>query len=74
MKLIKLSIGRRNWGINSGTYSGYAEFDNELGRISLRLDEEMCQKIFKVCADGVLQISKAAAEEMRLSVIECIRE
>lgn len=65
-----MKIDRETWGKNKGKVSGCIEFENELGSVSLFLDHEKCEELFRVCADGILDAAKAAAEEMTCRVIE----
>ena len=70
MNLRELRIERARYGKNEGQLVGSIKFDNELGEVSLKLTKEHCDKIFRVCADGVLATAKSAADEMTCSVIE----
>ena len=55
---------------NAGEYEGVAEFAGETGSVQLNLTPEMCNKIFMVCADGILATAKEAAENMTCNIIE----
>ena len=70
MNLVKLEIERERWGKNKGKYTGKIVFDNEHGEVSLRLSPEHIEQIFKLCADAIVDTSKAAAKEMTCAVID----
>ena len=57
-------------GTYSGTPSGSIEFNNELGEIKLKLDDEMVQEILQVCAEALVRVSKQAADEMTAEVLD----
>ena len=54
----------------SGKLSGKIEFQNELGEIALKLDEQMTQDVLNVCAEALVRVSKQAADEMTATVLE----
>lgn len=71
MKLKKLEIKEvPSWRDNAGAYEGHAEFYSKLGSVALALTPEMCNKIFVVCADGILSVAREAAENLTCNVIE----
>ena len=70
MYLKKLEIELGRYGKDKGKYTGRAIFDNELGVVSLNLTPEMCDEIFKVCADGIITTAKEAANNLTCAVIE----
>ena len=70
MQLNKLVIERKRYGSNEGQYEGHISFDNELGKVDIRLSAEQCNELFRVCADGIVETAKDAARELTLSVIE----
>jgi len=55
---------------NAGQYEGVAEFTDEAGNVALKLTPEMCDKIFILCADGILNVAKEAAANLTCNVIE----
>lgn len=67
MQLEKLFIS--NW---SGKLSGSVEFKNELGKIELTLDNEAAAALLRVCGDQLARISKKAADEMSVKVIDAL--
>lgn len=67
MKLESLHL-HRGWGKKNLT--GKAKFTNELGEIELNLNEDQCQRVLEICADSLVAVSKAAAEEMCVKVIQ----
>ena len=70
MKLRKLDIKRITYGEGVGGYEGTISFDNELGSISVKLSSSQCDRLFEVCADGIIETAKEAARELTISVIE----
>jgi len=70
MQLVKLEIERVKYGSDKGQFKGAIQFDNELGEVAIRLSEKQCNSLFAVCADGIVDTAKAAAEELTCSVIE----
>lgn len=70
MQLSKLEIERERWGENKGQYRGVITFDNEHGKISIRLTKKHCQEIFRTCADAIVDTAKSAANELTCSVLE----
>ena len=55
-----------------GGLSGSIEFSNDLGKIALTLPDELAQKLLAICAETLVDISKQAAEEMSVKVIEAV--
>ena len=73
MKLTELRIDLKEYGRDKGKYIGKASFTDSKGDITLNLDNEACEKIFAVCADGVLSVAKEAAANLTCNVIEHIK-
>ena len=61
MKLQNLEIKFNTYGSDKGTYTGEATFSGATGRISLNLNSHHCEQMFLVCADGIVDVAKAAA-------------
>lgn len=55
---------------NAGQYEGVAEFTDEAGTIALKLTPEQCDKIFVICADGILKVAQEAAQNLTCNVLE----
>jgi len=70
MQLKELKIERKTWGKDEGKHVGKASFDNELGLVAIKLTPELCNEIFRLCADGIVSTAKEAAKELTFSVIE----
>lgn len=70
MILTKLNIRLRDYGEHHGKYLGEASFTGDLGDISLRLAPEQVDRIFNICADSIISVSKEAARSLTVSVIE----
>ena len=58
----------RCWGEKGVT--GKVKFTNQLGEIELKINEDQCQQILAICADSLVAISKAAADEMCAKIVE----
>ena len=69
LKELKISV-IPSYRDNAGQYEGIAEFTDKLGKIALNLTPEMCDKIFVVCAEGILIVAKEAAMNLTCNVIE----
>ena len=70
MKLISLRIELEKYGTNKGQYRGEAVFTDNTGTVSLALNEHHIEEMFKVCADSIIEVSRAAARMMTSAVIE----
>jgi hypothetical protein len=70
MVLTKLEIEIERWGEHKGKYTGKAFFAGEAGDVSLNLTPKMCDQIFLVCADGIMETAKEAATNLTHNVIE----
>ena len=70
MILKKLEIELQGYGEFKGQYIGTARFNGEQGSVALNLTPEHCQRIFKVCADSIVEVAKDAAHNLTCSVIE----
>lgn len=55
---------------NAGQYEGVAAFTDEAGDVALKLTPEMCNKIFVICADGILSVAQEAAMNLTCNVLE----
>ena len=74
MNLKDLRIKLMDYGPFNGKYVGTAEFSGEKGTIALNLNPEHIEKIFSVCADGIIDVAQSAARDMTCAVIEHKRE
>jgi hypothetical protein len=70
MILQKLEIEIERWGDNKGKYKGEAIFAGEAGSVSLNLTPKMCDQMFLICADGIMETAKEAASNLTHNVIE----
>lgn len=61
----KLRIAR-TW---KGDVAGEIGFKNELGEITLKLDDAACQKMLEFCAESLVRVSTEAAHELKASCI-----
>ncbi len=70
MKLLNLRIQEIQYGPDAGKYTGKAEFSGEAGAVILNLNDQHIEEMFRVCADSIIEVSKAAARHLTASVIE----
>ena len=70
MILNKLEIELIGYGSDKGKYKGAARFSGDTGTVTLNLNQHHIEEMFKVCADSIIETSKAAARHMTMSVIE----
>jgi len=70
MKLTELRIKLNDYGRDKGQYTGKAEFTNSDGDIAIKLNAEMCEKIFMICSDGIIDVAQEAAKNMSCNIIE----
>ena len=61
MRLMKLQIERNTYGPQKGTFAGEATFHGDNGKITLNLNEHHIEQMLLVCADGIVDVAKAAA-------------
>ena len=61
MKLLSLSIDRKTYGADKGKFSGSATFTGDTGNITLNLNDHHIEQMLLVCADGIVDVAKAAA-------------
>jgi hypothetical protein len=70
MILQKLEIELERWGANKGKYTGSARFSGDAGDVTLNLNHDHIEEIFRTCADSIIETSKAAARHLTHAVIE----
>jgi hypothetical protein len=70
MILKELSIELGRWGDEKGKYTGKAHFSGKEGDVILNLNQHHIEEIFKVCADSIIETSRAAARHLTCAVIE----
>lgn len=64
MQLKKLELERVQWSTvkeDVGKVMGKIVFDGELGEVHLKLNNELCHRLFLVCAEGIVGVAKEAA-------------
>lgn len=69
MILKDLRIQRELYGDKKDQYKGYATFDGEAGSVTLTLNKDHLDEIFKTCADSIIETSRAAARHLTLSLV-----
>ena len=62
MRLVKLEIELVQYGEDKGQYKGVARFDGSTGSIALKLNQHHCEQMFLTCAEGIVDVAKAAAK------------
>lgn len=70
MILVSLKIELQKWGDNKGKHIGEVVFANETGSVALQLDQYHCDRIFEICAHGLISVAKEAAQNMTCAVID----
>ena len=70
MNFDKLEIERELWGKDKGMLSGKIAFSNELGKVTLKLNQKHIDMIFNVVADSLVDVAKMAGEEMTCKILE----
>lgn len=70
MILQKLSIELERYGPMKGKYAGKATFSGDVGEVTLNLNEDHIEEIFRTCADSIIETSKAAARHLTCAVID----
>lgn len=70
MILEKLNIRLMEYGDQKGQHVGEVTFAGKAGKVSLNLTPELCNRIFSVCADGLIATAKEAAVNMTCQVLE----
>lgn len=70
MQLTDLRIELCRYGDKKGQYNGTATFSGGKGSVTLNLDEKHCERIFQVCAEGIVEVAQDAARNLTCRVIE----
>jgi len=68
--LTRLTIELQTYGSDKGKHTGSAVFSGEAGTVSLKLNQDHIDEIFRTCADSIIETSKAAARHLTMSVIQ----
>lgn len=74
MILEKLEIELERWGPNKGKHKGEATFSGKAGKVTLNLNQDHLDEIFRTCADSIIDTAKAAASHLTMTVIEHRKE
>ena len=69
MNLKRLLVEKEDWGKRKGQYTGKAEFESNLGSITLNLTPEKMERVLAVFSEALIETSKEAAEELTCTVI-----
>lgn len=72
MILEKLYMARQSYGPNIGKLEGELEFSNPKGKIQLILNDETCNKILGLCAEGMVQSAQQVAKELTAAIISSV--
>jgi hypothetical protein len=71
MNLKRLRIEEnKDWKTGVVSYEGMVEFGGEAGTVALKLTADHCNRIFQVCADGMIDVAKDAARNLTANLIE----
>lgn len=70
MILTKLEIRLMPYGPDEGKHVGKATFTGEAGEVTLTLNQDHINEIFRTCADSIVHTAKAAARHLTMTVIE----
>lgn len=70
MILKELRITLMTYGPDNGKRVGEITFSGDPGKITLRLNSDHLDEIFRVCADSLIDTARAAARHMVCRVIE----
>jgi hypothetical protein len=62
MRLMQLRLERKTYGPDEGKILGKATFSGDRGEITLNLNEHHVEQMLLVCADGIVDVAKAAAK------------
>lgn len=65
-----LRIRLMDYGPSKGKHVGEAKFSDETGNVTLTLNDHHVEEIFRVCADSIVEVSRAAARHMTARVIK----
>lgn len=74
MILTELRIRLMDYGPDKGKHVGEITFSGDPGAVTLRLNNDHLDEIFRTCADSLIDTAKAAARHMVCRVIEQKRE
>ena len=70
MILQKLHIELEKYGPSKGKYAGSATFSGDAGLVTLNLNQDHIEEIFRTCAESIIETSKAAARHLTCAVID----
>lgn len=66
----RLKIERESYGEKKGQLIGSISYKGEQANIELKLNNEQIDKIFHIVADRLVEVSKEAAHELTVDIIE----
>lgn len=66
----KMNIERVTYGADKGKVLGQIYFDGEAGSVCLNLTPDLCDKLFLICAEGIIKTAKEAANNLLANCIE----
>jgi hypothetical protein len=70
MILKKLQVELQTYGPDKGRHVGEIQFTGDAGCVTLNLTPDLCNKIFDICAEGLIETAKEAAHNLTCNVIE----
>ncbi len=75
MQLKKMTLERCDWTHYKerfGKVEGTIVFDGEMGEVQLKLNPDLCHKLFLLCAEGIVGVAKEAATALILEAQQTI--
>ena len=70
MILKKLEIELQRYGELKGKHVGQATFCVDSGCVTINLTPELCDKMFLICAEGIISTAKEAAQNLTCAVLD----
>ncbi len=69
MELESLSMRRMTYGVNEGKLDGEIMFKNPKGKVQLMLNDETCQKLLSIVAEGMVEVTKDVASTLTADIL-----
>ena len=70
MLLKELRISYNAYGKDEGKHTGTIEFTESDMRLAIKLSPEHCDRIFKICANALMQTSAEAADKLTANILD----
>ena len=72
LSLTSVYLSRNNYGVNKGSLEGNLTVSGVSGDIKLKMSEEQCQRIVELCAEQLVENTKAIAESMTSEIMTSV--